>query len=123
MESKPPWGPCSNQTPQLRQRMWFVISAPTDPTRIPHQQNHQPSVIDLGVSCGLNNIAVESRYDLSSDHNPVHFVVKFNFKTSHLLNCKTITNWKTFQDILSTTIAGNLPINNTEEIEEAIRAN
>ncbi|GFV89565.1 probable RNA-directed DNA polymerase from transposon BS [Trichonephila clavipes] len=101
----------------------FVISAPTDPTRIPHQQNHQPSVIDLGVSCGLNNIAVESRYDLSSDHNPVHFVVKFNFKTSHLLNCKTITNWKTFQDILSTTIADNLPINNTEEIEEAIRAN
>ncbi|GFX26158.1 hypothetical protein TNCV_2959641 [Trichonephila clavipes] len=83
----------------------FVISAPTDPTRIPHQQNHQPSVIDLGVSCGLN-IAVESRYDLSSDHNPVHFVVKFNFKTSHLLNCKTITNWNKFQDILSTTIAG-----------------
>ncbi|GFW30186.1 RNA-directed DNA polymerase from mobile element jockey [Trichonephila clavipes] len=62
----------------------LVISAPTDPTRIPQQQNHQPSVIDLGVSCGINNIAVESRYDVSSDHNPVHFVVKFNFKTSHL---------------------------------------
>ncbi|GFV94243.1 probable RNA-directed DNA polymerase from transposon X-element [Trichonephila clavipes] len=74
----------------------LVISAPTDFTRIPQQQNHQPSVIDLGVSCGINNIAVESRYDLSSDHNAVHFVVKFNFKTSHLLNCKTITNWKNF---------------------------
>ncbi|GFW24947.1 probable RNA-directed DNA polymerase from transposon X-element [Trichonephila clavipes] len=98
----------------------LVISAPTDFTRIPQQQNHQPSVIDLGVSCGINNIAVESRYDLSSDHNPVHFVVKFNFKTSHLLNCKTITNWNKFQDILSTTIAGNPPINNTEEIDEAI---
>ncbi|GFW16142.1 nucleic-acid-binding protein from transposon X-element [Trichonephila clavipes] len=85
----------------------LVISAPTDFTRIPQQQNHQPSVIDLGVSCGINNIAVESRYDLSSEHNPVHFVVKFNFKTSHLLNCKTITNWNKFQDILSTTIAGN----------------
>ncbi|GFU68212.1 probable RNA-directed DNA polymerase from transposon X-element [Trichonephila clavipes] len=98
----------------------LVISAPTDFTRIPQQQNHQPSVIDLDVSCGINNIAVESRYDLSSDHNPVHFVVKFNFKTSHLLNCKTITNWNKFQDILSTTIAGNPPINNTEEIDEAI---
>ncbi|GFV90493.1 probable RNA-directed DNA polymerase from transposon X-element [Trichonephila clavipes] len=98
----------------------LVISAPTDFTRIPQQQNHQPSVIDLGVSCGINNIAVESRYDLSSDHNPVHFVVKFNFKTSHLLNCKTITNWNKFQDILSTTIAGNPSINNTEEIDEAI---
>ncbi|GFW25859.1 probable RNA-directed DNA polymerase from transposon X-element [Trichonephila clavipes] len=98
----------------------LVISAPTDFTRIPQQQNHQPSVIDLGVSCGINNIAVESRYDLSSDHNPVHFVVKFNFKTSHLLNCKTITNWNKFQDILSTTIAGSPPINNTEEIDEAI---
>ncbi|GFU32489.1 RNA-directed DNA polymerase from mobile element jockey [Trichonephila clavipes] len=40
----------------------LVISAPTDFTRIPQQQNHQPSVIDLGVSCGINNIAVESRY-------------------------------------------------------------
>ncbi|GFW03456.1 probable RNA-directed DNA polymerase from transposon X-element [Trichonephila clavipes] len=98
----------------------LVISAPTDPTRIPQQQNHQPSFIDLGVSCGINNIAVESRYDLSRDHNPVHFVVKFNFKTSHLLNCKTITNWNKFQDILSTTLAGNPPINNTEEIDEAI---
>ncbi|GFW65473.1 probable RNA-directed DNA polymerase from transposon X-element, partial [Trichonephila clavipes] len=98
----------------------LVISAPTDFTRIPQQQNHQPSDIDLGVSCGINNIAVESRYDLSSDHNPVHFVVKFNFKTSHLLNCKTITIWNKFQDILSTTIAGNPPINNTEEIDEAI---
>ncbi|GFU02626.1 putative RNA-directed DNA polymerase from transposon X-element [Trichonephila clavipes] len=98
----------------------LVISASTDFTRIPRQQNHQPSVIDLGVSCGINNIAVESRYDLSSDHNPVHFVVKFNFKTSHLLNCKIITNWNKFQDILSTTIAGNPPINNTEEIDEAI---
>ncbi|GFW69114.1 nucleic-acid-binding protein from transposon X-element [Trichonephila clavipes] len=48
----------------------LVISAPTDFTRIPQQQNYQPSVIDLGVSCGINNIAVESRYDLSSDHNP-----------------------------------------------------
>ncbi|GFV06057.1 RNA-directed DNA polymerase from mobile element jockey [Trichonephila clavipes] len=66
------------------------------------------------------DLEVESRYDLSSDHNPVHFVVKFNFKTSHLLNCKTITNWNKFQDILSTTIAGNPPINNTEEIDEAI---
>ncbi|GFT39534.1 RNA-directed DNA polymerase from mobile element jockey [Trichonephila clavipes] len=58
----------------------LVISAPTDFTRIPQQQNHQPSVIDLGASCGINNIAFESRYDLSSDHNPVHFVVKLTSK-------------------------------------------
>ncbi|GFU19954.1 putative RNA-directed DNA polymerase from transposon X-element [Trichonephila clavipes] len=88
----------------------LVISAPNDPTRIPQRQNQHPSVIDLGVSCGINNITVESRYDQSSDHNPVHFVVKLNFKTSHLLNCKTITNWNKFQDILSTTIAGNPPL-------------
>ncbi|GFW01482.1 putative RNA-directed DNA polymerase from transposon X-element, partial [Trichonephila clavipes] len=96
----------------------YVISTPADFTRVPVQQNHFP--IDIGVSCGLNNFAVESRYDLSRGHNPVHFVVNFNFKNNHLLNCKTITNWNKFQDILSTAIAGNPPINNIEEIEEAI---
>ncbi|GFY42949.1 putative RNA-directed DNA polymerase from transposon X-element [Trichonephila inaurata madagascariensis] len=98
----------------------YVISAPADPTRIPRHQNHLPSVIDFGVSCGLSNITVESKYDLSSDHNPVHFVVNFNFNNSHLLNCKTIINWHKFQDILSTTIVGNPPINNIDDIEEAI---
>ncbi|GFS45819.1 putative RNA-directed DNA polymerase from transposon X-element [Trichonephila inaurata madagascariensis] len=87
---------------------------------IPRHQNQLPNVIDFGVSCGLSNITVESKYDLSSDHNPVHFVVNFNFNNSHLLNCKTITNWHKFQDILSTTIAGNPPINNIDDIEEAI---
>ncbi|GFR11228.1 putative RNA-directed DNA polymerase from transposon X-element [Trichonephila clavata] len=100
----------------------YVISAPSDPTRIPIQLNHIPSVIDIGLSCGLNTITVESRYELTSDHNPVHFVINFNFHISHLLNCKTITNWNKFQDILSTTIAGNPTINNTEEIEEAINS-
>ncbi|GFR19666.1 putative RNA-directed DNA polymerase from transposon X-element, partial [Trichonephila clavata] len=100
----------------------YVISAPYDPTRIPSQLNHIPFVIDIGLSCGLNNITVECRYELTSDHNPVHFVINFNFHISHLLNCKTITNWNKFQDILSTTIAGNPTINNTEEIEEAINS-
>ncbi|GFU99723.1 nucleic-acid-binding protein from transposon X-element [Trichonephila clavipes] len=36
----------------------FVILAPADPTRIPQLQGNQPSVFDLGVFCGLNNIAV-----------------------------------------------------------------
>ncbi|GFQ82783.1 RNA-directed DNA polymerase from mobile element jockey [Trichonephila clavata] len=100
----------------------YIISAPSYPTRIPSQLNHIPSVIDIGLSCGLNNITVESRYELTSDHNPVHFVINFNFHISHLLNCKTITNWNKFQDILSTTIAGNPTINNTEEIDEAINS-
>ncbi|GFT51198.1 putative RNA-directed DNA polymerase from transposon X-element [Trichonephila clavipes] len=98
----------------------LVISAPSDPTIIPAQQNRQPAIIDLGLSRGLNNITVESRYDLTSDHNPVHFVVHFNFNNSHIPNCKSITNWNKYQDILSTTIAGNPPINNTEDIEHAI---
>ncbi|GFR32871.1 hypothetical protein TNCT_687861 [Trichonephila clavata] len=41
----------------------------------------------------------EYRYELTSDHNPVHFVINFNFHISHLLNCKTSptgTNFKTF---------------------------
>ncbi|GFQ98739.1 uncharacterized protein TNCT_335661 [Trichonephila clavata] len=73
------------------------------------------------MSCGLD-ITVESRYELTSAHNPAHFVINFNFHISHLLNCKTISNWNKFQDILSTTIAGNPTFNNIEEIEEAINS-
>ncbi|GFU42653.1 putative RNA-directed DNA polymerase from transposon X-element, partial [Trichonephila clavipes] len=118
--SEPPLGNRGTKLLNYANTFGFVIFAPADLTRIPQRQGHQPSVFDLCVSCRFNNIAVESRYDLSSDHNPVHFVVKFKFKTSYLLNCKTITNWNKFQNILTTTIAGNPPINNTAEIEDAI---
>ncbi|GFQ84459.1 putative RNA-directed DNA polymerase from transposon X-element [Trichonephila clavata] len=99
-----------------------IISAPSDFTRIPNQPNYNASIIDLGLSCGLNNITAESRYELSSDHNPVHFVVNFNSHSSHLHNCKIITNWNKYQDILSSTIAGNPTINNEEDIEDAINS-
>ncbi|GFS45274.1 putative RNA-directed DNA polymerase from transposon X-element [Trichonephila inaurata madagascariensis] len=98
----------------------LVISAPSDPTIIPAQQNIVPAIIDLGLSFGLNNISVETRCELSSAHNPVHFVVNFNFNSSHRHNCKTITNWSKFQNILTSTIAVNPSITNTEDIEEAI---
>ncbi|GFV77796.1 probable RNA-directed DNA polymerase from transposon X-element [Trichonephila clavipes] len=98
----------------------LVISAPSDPTIIPTQRNRLPATIDLGLSRGLSTISTETRCELSSDHNPVHFVVNFNFNSSHILNCKTITNWNKYQDILSTTIAGNPPISNIEDIEKAI---
>ncbi|GFT44392.1 hypothetical protein TNCV_5054141 [Trichonephila clavipes] len=98
----------------------LVISAPSDPTIIPSQQNRVPAIIDLGLSCGLSNISVESRCELSSDHNFVHVVINFNFNSSHLHNCKTITNWYKYQDILTNSIAGNPPINSIEDIENAI---
>ncbi|GFT94193.1 probable RNA-directed DNA polymerase from transposon X-element [Trichonephila clavipes] len=98
----------------------LIISAPSDPTIIPSQRNRNPAIIDLGLSRGLSSITVDSRCELSSDHNPVHFVVNFNFNNSHIPNCKTITNWNKYQDILSTTIAGNPPISNIEDIEQAI---
>ncbi|GFW15504.1 probable RNA-directed DNA polymerase from transposon X-element [Trichonephila clavipes] len=98
----------------------LTISAPSDPTIVPPQRNRFPAIIDLGLSRGLSSITVESRCELSSDHNPVHFVVNFNFNNSHIPNCKTITNWNKYQDILSTTIAGNPPISNIEDIENAI---
>ncbi|GFT65852.1 nucleic-acid-binding protein from transposon X-element [Trichonephila clavipes] len=127
LKAKPrSWNPhspqhCSRKRPfKFARNNSLVISAPSDPTIIPAQQNRQPAIIDLGLSRGLNNITVESRYDLTSDHNPVHFVVHFNFNNSHIPNCKSITNWNKYQDILSTTIAGNPPINNTEDIEHAI---
>ncbi|GFY31951.1 probable RNA-directed DNA polymerase from transposon X-element [Trichonephila clavipes] len=98
----------------------LIISAPSDPTIIPSQQNRHPAIIDLGLSRGLSSITVESRCELTSDHNPVHFVVHFNFNNSHIPNCKSITNWNKYQDILATTIAGNPPISNIEDIEHAI---
>ncbi|GFR00104.1 RNA-directed DNA polymerase from mobile element jockey [Trichonephila clavata] len=51
----------------------FCISAPTEPTRIPHHHNARPSIIDFAISSGLSNITAKSMFDLSSDHNPVFF--------------------------------------------------
>ncbi|GFR01511.1 hypothetical protein TNCT_225531 [Trichonephila clavata] len=74
----------------------YVILEPSDPAMIPSKLIHIPSVIDLSLSCGLNNITVESHSGLTSDHSPVHFVINFNFHISHLIICKTITNWNKF---------------------------
>ncbi|GFU84037.1 uncharacterized protein TNCV_1488881 [Trichonephila clavipes] len=48
-ESKPPWNTAGTRLFHYANTCGLVISAPTDFTRIPQQQNHQPSVIDLGV--------------------------------------------------------------------------
>ncbi|GFR17296.1 hypothetical protein TNCT_50081 [Trichonephila clavata] len=65
------------------------------------------SIIDLGISCGLQDLHATTLIELSSDHNPVVFALQPDFPYSYAHNCLTLTNWNHFQDILSITVPGN----------------
>ncbi|GFR28498.1 putative RNA-directed DNA polymerase from transposon X-element [Trichonephila clavata] len=118
------WSPTSRNTAagnglaKLVRTRGFLLTDPNDPTRVPSYG--RPSTIDFGLSCGLNSITAETFPDLSSDHNPVHFVVSIDTSIPFRQNCNTLTNWNKFQDIIANTIPGNPPIHNSEDIEQAI---
>ncbi|GFY30570.1 probable RNA-directed DNA polymerase from transposon X-element [Trichonephila clavipes] len=73
----------------------FLLTAPNGPTRV-HTRG-RPSTIDFGITCGINNITAEVHSDLSSDHNPVHFVISINSSIPFKQNCKTLTNCQQVQ--------------------------
>ncbi|GFR29789.1 RNA-directed DNA polymerase from mobile element jockey [Trichonephila clavata] len=64
------WSPTSrnnaadNAIAKLIRTKGFLLTAPNDPTRV--TSYGRPSVIDFGLSCGLNSITAESLPDLSN---------------------------------------------------------
>ncbi|GFS59769.1 hypothetical protein TNCV_332241 [Trichonephila clavipes] len=113
--------PKDQRTIQISEELRFpplLLSA--EPTTIPKRANHKPATIDFGISCGLDDVLVETQVELSSDHNPVQFILPTISDKPHAQNCTTFTNWNLFQDLLTTSIPGNPTINNSDEIEERI---
>ncbi|GFQ79146.1 RNA-directed DNA polymerase from mobile element jockey [Trichonephila clavata] len=98
----------------------FLLSYSSQPTIVPYRTNQRPATIDFGISCGLDNILVETQAELSSDHNPVQFIIPEANNSPYAQNCTTFTNWNRFQELLTTSVPGNPKINNTEEIEANI---
>ncbi|GFY46800.1 RNA-directed DNA polymerase from mobile element jockey [Trichonephila inaurata madagascariensis] len=98
----------------------YLMSFPAEPTTVPVRANQRPSTIDFAISCGLDNILVQSHVELSSDHNPVQFIVPISGTKPYIQNCITFTNWNLFQDLLATSIPGNPPINSTDDVDEKI---
>ncbi|GFV23914.1 RNA-directed DNA polymerase from mobile element jockey [Trichonephila clavipes] len=46
-----------------------------EPSTVPTRANvRRPATIDFGISCGFDDILVETHSELSSDHNPVQFL-------------------------------------------------
>ncbi|GFY16046.1 RNA-directed DNA polymerase from mobile element jockey [Trichonephila clavipes] len=98
-----------------------LCGAPIAKTTIPTRANARPATIDFGISCGLDDILVETHSELSSDHNPVQFIIPTtNNNRLYAQNCTTFTNWNLFQEILHSTIPGNPNISNANEIDEKI---
>ncbi|GFU53905.1 putative RNA-directed DNA polymerase from transposon X-element [Trichonephila clavipes] len=48
----------------------FLLSYSSQPSTVPTRANVRPATIDFGISCGLDDILVETHSELSSDHNP-----------------------------------------------------
>ncbi|GFV54380.1 nucleic-acid-binding protein from transposon X-element [Trichonephila clavipes] len=76
-----------------------------------HQKLRVPALVLLwALSCGLDDILVETHSELSSDHNPVQFIIPTtNNNRLYSQNCTTFT-----------TIPGNPNISNANEIDEKI---
>ncbi|GFU19909.1 RNA-directed DNA polymerase from mobile element jockey [Trichonephila clavipes] len=120
------WSPHSNNNPcgsalfKFLKNCGFLLSSSAEPTTIPKRANTKPATIDFGISCGLDDVLVETQVELSSDHNPVQFILPTISDKPHAQNCTTFTNWNLFQDLLTTSIPGNPTVNNSDEIEERI---
>ncbi|GFQ81487.1 histone H2A [Trichonephila clavata] len=118
------WSPNSSNNPagpelaRFVRSSGFLLTAPNGPTRTPARG--RSSTIDFGLSCGINDITAEAIPDLSSDHEPVHFVIATTSSTPFKQNCKTFTNWNKFQDLISSSKPGNPPITNSTDIDQAI---
>ncbi|GFW53094.1 RNA-directed DNA polymerase from mobile element jockey [Trichonephila clavipes] len=108
---------CGAQLYKFSKDCGYLITAPAEPTTIPHSARSIPSTLDFAISCGLNDIRVDTHVDLSSDHNPVQFIIKSSPKP-YTQNCSAFTNWNLYQELLTNTIPGNPLITDTEDVEE-----
>ncbi|GFV17282.1 probable RNA-directed DNA polymerase from transposon X-element, partial [Trichonephila clavipes] len=61
---------CGVQLHKFSKDCGYLITAPAEPTTVPHSARNIPSTLDFAISCGLSDIRVETHVDLSSDHNP-----------------------------------------------------
>ncbi|GFS29023.1 putative RNA-directed DNA polymerase from transposon X-element [Nephila pilipes] len=106
------WKPTSRNNPagntllSSSQNYGIDIIAPNKPTYHPNNQHNQSSAIDLGLAKGIQNISVSTSEDLSSDHNPVYFLVGLDSMILQPQNRILLTN----------TMCGNPPINDLKEI-------
>ncbi|GFT33376.1 probable RNA-directed DNA polymerase from transposon X-element [Trichonephila clavipes] len=110
---------CGAQLHKFSKDCGYLITAPAEPTTVPHSARSIPSTLDFAISCGLSDIRVETHVDLSSDHNPVQFSIKSSPKP-YTQNCTAFTNWNLFQELLTTSIQGNPVISDTDDIESKI---
>ncbi|GFU10075.1 hypothetical protein NPIL_265071 [Nephila pilipes] len=96
------------------------IIAPNEPTYYPVNQHYHPYTIDLGLAKGIQNISVSTSEDLSSDHNPVYFLVGLDNIILEPQNQILLTNWSKFNRNLSNTMCGNPLINDLNELDKAV---
>ncbi|GFQ70442.1 RNA-directed DNA polymerase from mobile element jockey [Trichonephila clavata] len=113
-------GPGETQLFNFARNCGFCISAPAEPSRIPHHHNARPSVIHFSKSFCLSNITAETMFDLSINHNPVLYTFTPDFSFSYSHNCTTFRNWNKFQLLLHFSVPGNPSINNEDDIDFAV---
>lgn len=99
------------------------IAAPTDPTHYPTRG--RPSVLDIVLLKNIKEISIpESHQALSSDHNPVEFIISkdIEFKSPRtILNFKN-ANWSDFKKELDLNIPTPNPIiENSHDIDHQIQ--
>ncbi|GFT58743.1 hypothetical protein NPIL_38731 [Nephila pilipes] len=113
------WNPTSRNNPtgntllRFSQNYEVHIITLNNPTYYPVNQYYQPSTINIGLTKGLQNITVFTSEDLSSDHYQIEFLVGLD-------NQILLFNWQKFNQKLSYTMNGNLPIDNLSDLDKAV---
>ena len=107
----------------LSTKLHFQIVAPTEPTYYCDRVNVMPSVLDLSL---VKNIPyyfyAESVDDLSSDHNPVIYVLghKLLYENKKLIYNFREADWKKYRSIIDQKILINPVINCPADIDSLV---
>ena len=56
----------------LNSNVKYIFLAPNEPTHFPTNPNHKPSIIDMAIINNVNNVNIETRNELDSDHIPLN---------------------------------------------------
>lgn len=96
-----------------------------EPTYWPTDPNKTPDLLDFCVIKGisLNYLAIQSCWDLSSDHSPILIDLdsKVILRNKPPVLTNNQTNWNIFRSALTEQISTNLPLKTEIQIENAVQ--
>lgn len=98
----------------------LTIYHPEEYTRLPSQNNQEPSIIDIVITKGTTINNIKTYHELPSDHNPVVFTIKQDIETEPPRRRRhrdyKKANWEGFRTEINQELKINRDLNSTNQI-------